>query len=58
LIYRHSGIVSFEFAANEFRDYIANGHTSWLIAKLCVAIAIAIGCNFGAQFRRIATVKL
>jgi len=58
LLYLHTGILSLEFASNALGPFIANSHYSWIIGKLCVAIAIAVGCYYGTQVRRIATVKL
>lgn len=57
-IYRGTGIVDFEFAAKALGPFIANSHKSWIIGKLCFAIAIAVGSYFGSQHRRIATVNL
>lgn len=57
-IYRRTGIVDFEFAAEVLGPSIANSHYSWIIGKLCFAIAVAVGCYYGSQFRRIAALKL
>ena len=57
-IYRRTGIVDFVYAADALGPFIANSHFSWIMGKLCFAIAVAVGCNYGSQFRRIATLKL